>query len=66
VPEDEERLTREDITSTVHYLKFPFTHDQQAALATGPARLVVDHPEYSAAIELTDDQRVELARDFAE
>ena len=27
VPEDEERLTREDITATVHYLKFPFTPD---------------------------------------
>ena len=66
VPEDEERLTREDITSTVHYLKFPFTPEQQVLLASGPARLVVDHPEYTAAVELTDDQRAELARDFAE
>ena len=66
VPEDEERLTREDITSTVHYLKFPFTSEQQAAFASGPARLVVDHPEYSAAIELNDDRRAELARDFTE
>ncbi len=66
VPEDEERLTREDITSTVHYLKFPFTPEQQAAFASGPAWLVVDHPEYSAAIELSDDQRAELARDFTE
>jgi hypothetical protein len=66
VPEDEERLTREDITSTVHYLKFPFTPEQQAAFASGSARLVVDHPEYSAVVELTDDQRAELARDFTE
>jgi hypothetical protein len=66
VPEAEERLTREDITSTVHYLKFPFTSEQQAALAGGPARLVIDHPEYSAHAELTDDQRAGLARDFTE
>jgi len=33
VPQDEERLTREDITSTVHYLKFPFTSEQQATFA---------------------------------
>jgi len=66
VPEDEERLTREDITSTVHYLKFPFTPEQQAALANDVTRLVIDHPEYSAAIDLTDDQRAELTRDFAE
>ena len=36
VPEDEERLTRDDITSTVHYLKFPFTPDQRAAFASRP------------------------------
>ena len=34
VPQDEERLTRDDITSTVHYLKFPF--DPEAA---GAARV---------------------------
>ena len=62
---DEERLTREDeITSTVHYLRFRFTPGQQAAFAAGPVRLVVDHPEYRAEVELTPDQRVELASDF--
>jgi|SRR5689334_856268 Protein of unknown function (DUF3501) len=62
---DEERLTREDeITSTVHYLRFGFTPDQQAAFAAGPVRIVVDHPEYRAAAELTPDQRIELAADF--
>ena len=62
---DEERLTREDeITSTVHYLRFQFTPGQQAAFAAGPVRLVVDHPEYRAEVELTHEQRVELASDF--
>jgi hypothetical protein len=66
VPEDEERLTRDDITATVHYLKFPFTLAQRELLASGPARIVIDHPEYHAVAELTDEQRAELARDFTE
>jgi hypothetical protein len=62
---DEERLTREDeITSTVHYLRFRFPPEQQAAFAAGPVRIVVDHPDYRAEAELTPDQRLELAADF--
>ena len=66
IPEDEERLTREDITTTVHYLKFRFSAEQQAAFTAAEAivRIVVDHPEYRAAVELTEEQRSELARDF--
>lgn len=66
VPDDEERLTRDDVTATVHYLKFPFTGRQQQLLTAGPARIVVDHPLYRAVVELGDDQRAELARDFEE
>ena len=66
VPRDEERLTRDDITSTVHYLRFPFAADQRAQFVQGPARIVVDHPEYQVSVELDDDQRAELAGDFTE
>jgi hypothetical protein len=66
IPRDEERLTREDITSSVHYLRFPFTAEQRELLATGPARLVVDHPEYQADVELDDAQRAELVGDFSD
>ena len=40
VPEDEERLTRDDVTATVHYLKFPFTPAQRELVGrgSGPAR----------------------------
>jgi hypothetical protein len=65
-PQDEDRLTRPDTTSTVHYLKFSFSPAQQAQFAAGPVRLVVDHPEYQAAAELGPEQRAELAGDFAE
>ena len=66
IPRDEERLTRDDITTTVHYLRFPFDAQQRELLATGPARLVVDHPEYTVWVELTDEQRAELAGDFVD
>jgi len=66
IPRDEARLTRDDITSTVHYLRFPFDTSQSEQLATGPARLVVDHPEYKVWVELNDAQRAELAGDFAD
>jgi len=65
--EDLERLTREDeITTTVHYLKFgPFTAEQQRRFADGPVRIVVHHPEYEVDVTLTDGQRDEIVGDFA-
>jgi hypothetical protein len=63
-PGDEERLTREETTTTVHYLKFRFTQEQVDAFAAGHARIVVDHSHYEAVVELTDEQRDELLRDL--
>ena len=65
VEPDEERLTREDeITSTVHYLKFELPPTQQAAFAAGPVTIIVDHPAYQANAVLSDEQRAALAVDF--
>jgi hypothetical protein len=65
VEPDEERLTREDeITSTVHYLKFALPPAQQAGFAAGPVRIIVDHPAYQAEAVLSDEQRAALAVDF--
>ena len=63
--QDVERLTREDITTTVHYLKFSVRPEQQRAFADGPVRIVVDPPEYQADVTLTAEQRAELIGDFA-
>jgi hypothetical protein len=48
VPEADHQaqLTRSEVTSAVHYVRFPFTPADVAALAVGPATLMVDHPEY--------------------
>ncbi|MSO18599.1 MAG: DUF3501 family protein [Acidimicrobiia bacterium] len=64
--EDSERLTREDITSAVHYLRFSFTSAQQAAFATSAIKIVIDHPQYQASLMLSDEQRSEIASDFSD
>lgn len=63
--EDVDRLTRADTTSTVHYLKFAFTPEQERRFGTSTVRLVIDHPEYQVDVTLTDEQRDELVGDFA-
>jgi hypothetical protein len=64
--EDADRLTREDTTPAVHFLKFHFTPAEVDAFARGPVRIVVDHPAYGEAVELTDAQRAELLEDLRE
>ena len=64
IPEDEERLTREDTTTTVHYLRFRFSPEKINAFAAGPVRVVVDHPNYDAVVELSEEQRSELLGDL--
>ena len=63
---DEERLTREDeTTSSVHYLRFAVTPEQRAAFTAGPVTLRIDHPEYRAETVLTEGSRRSLAADLA-
>jgi hypothetical protein len=64
IPQDEERLTREETTTTVHYVKFDFTPEQVPLVGAGATQLVVEHPAYSVEVELNDDQRAELAADL--
>jgi hypothetical protein len=69
VPAEEigiERLTREEeITSSVHYLRFSFTDAQIEAFRDGPVTIAVEHSNYEARVELDDEQRDELVSDFA-
>jgi hypothetical protein len=66
VADDADRLTREDTTPAVHFLKFHFAPRQIDAFAEGPVQLVVDHPAYREAVVLTDAQRHELLEDLRE
>jgi hypothetical protein len=62
--EDELRLTRDDITAAVHFLKFRFTDADVEMFASGPVHIVVDHPEYDYDVLLTPDQHAELLSDL--
>jgi hypothetical protein len=63
---DLDRLTREEeMTTTVHYLKFAFDVASLQAFGDGPVSIVVNHPNYEARVELDDTQRAELLGDFA-
>jgi Protein of unknown function (DUF3501) len=58
------QLTREEITSAVHYLFFDVGAANAAVLAAGPASLVVTHPAYLEVTSLGDATRAELAADL--
>ena len=57
-------LTRDTVTSAVHYLRFSFTEAEIEAFATGPVALVARHPEYEARTEITEENRAELLGDL--
>lgn len=58
------QLTREDITSAVHYVRFELSSAQIAAFRGGPVELAVEHPALQVAVVLRDETRNELLRDL--
>jgi hypothetical protein len=62
-PQDEERLTRDDVTAAVHFLRFR-VGSAAGEIAAGPVKLVVTHPEYSAETVLDAVQQAELVSDL--
>jgi hypothetical protein len=59
-----EQLTREDVTASVHYIRFVFTPDEVERFAAGPAVLASDHPQYKVESDLSDETRSELLSDL--
>jgi len=59
------QLTRDDVTSTVHYVRFELTPDDVAAFGVGPVALALDHPAYREDVELAPSTVAELAADLA-
>jgi hypothetical protein len=65
VDEDHERqLTRDEVTASVHYVRWDLTADQVARLGAGPVALVSDHAEYAVETALGEDTASELAADL--
>lgn len=66
IPEEAhaEQLTREDVTASVHYVRFNLTPDQVRSFESGPVFLASDHPDYQVEVELSTDTREELLSDL--
>jgi len=62
--DDAARLTRDDTTPAVHFLKFRFTPDDIEMFASGPVHIEVDHPEYDQDVQLTPEQHAALLGDL--
>ncbi len=67
VSESEVERTRDGKTSAVHFLRFPLTDVQAAALVDPAVTVMVgcDHPRYGHLTVLTPETRTELAKDLA-
>jgi hypothetical protein len=60
----ESRLTRDDITSTVHYVRFELSDAEVSAFLAGPVTLAVDHLAYAESVVLAAATVSELASDL--
>jgi hypothetical protein len=64
-PDHEKMLTRDQITSAVHYVRWALTPEQVEAFATATSvHLELDHPSYQHATELAAGARAELLTDL--
>jgi hypothetical protein len=63
--EHADQLTREDVTASVHYVRFRLTPEQVDAFSSGPVELAIVHPNYEHVTALSDDTRAELAKDLS-
>ncbi|HUY64891.1 MAG TPA: DUF3501 family protein [Acidimicrobiales bacterium] len=66
IPEQahEEQLTRADVTSSVHYIRFVLTPAQVQRFADERVTLAVAHPSYRETTVLTSPTRAELLGDL--
>ncbi len=66
IPEEshEEQLTRPDVTSSVHYIRFELSADEVERFAAGPVVLSVNHPHYVEGTTLSDETLVSLLGDL--
>jgi hypothetical protein len=60
----EEQLTRQDVTASVHYIRFQLSPEKVERFASGPVRLAINHPAYKEEVELTNETKAELLSDL--
>lgn len=59
-----DQLTRDQVTASVHYIRFEFAPDQVTEFASGPVSLACDHPAYRHEVLLPEQTRLELLGDL--
>lgn len=66
LPEEghEVQLTRDEVTASVHYVRWELTPQQVAAVEQGPVSLLVDHAAYQEETELLPATVAELLVDL--
>jgi hypothetical protein len=57
-------LTRDEITASVHFVRFEFSAAQIAAFASQPVVLAANHPAYAEGAHLSDETRASLLQDL--
>ena len=60
----EAQLTREEITASVHYVRFEFTPDQVERFGSEPVMLAVNHPDYAEGAHLSEETKASLLEDL--
>lgn len=65
--DDAERTTPDGKTSSVHFIRFPFSHEQIEAFRSDGVRvlLAIEHSNYTHLAALSDEARRSLGEDFA-
>lgn len=63
-PDHLKQLTRDEITSSVHYVHFPLSAEDVDAFRRGPVELAVTHPNYQYAVPLPPGTVTELQADI--
>lgn len=63
-PEHAQRLTREEVTAAVHFVRFKLDHRQASHFVSQPVRLGLAHPAYSHETELSEQTKASLAEDL--
>ena len=58
------QLTREEITASVHYVRFELTPAQVESFAVEPVVLAVNHPNYAEGAHLSDETKRALLEDL--
>lgn len=58
------QLTREEITASVHYVRFELDADEVTAFEQDPVALALTHPAYAHEVVLADGTKAELLSDL--